>query len=895
MSNILEFALDRYRLGNGLEVVLHQDRAIPIVAVNLWYHVGSKNESPTLTGLAHLFEHLMFEGSAGYDDEYFKPLQEAGGSINGSTSNDRTNYYEVVPSNFLERALWMEADRMGRLLPVLSEAKLENQRSVVQNERRQRIDNQPYGRASEVMAKQLYPDDHPYSWPVIGWMEHIEAATLQDAKDFFETYYRPSNASLVVAGDFEAPTTKDWIERYFGGIPDGSKPPIQEVIESPLDGSRSTELEDRVALPRLDLAWPGITRFHADEPALDFAAQVLAGRSKDSRLKRILDRERRLISTIGAYNATLKLTGQFGIRAYALPGKSLDEIEVVIREQIAELASTPPTEDEMTRIRNFYANQAYARIETLLGRADAFNHYLFYAGDLHARSFIVELDAYQTVTAEDVQRVTASYLNGPYASVRVLPQGGQAKAAREVTEDRSGTHVPKKKGHHDHLPDAGPDPDFRAPAIERATASCGLDLLFVRWPRLPRIDYLLLMRAGSSHDVADKSGLARLTSELLDEGTVRHQGLGLVRKLDHLGATLQSSMGVESGSLSLRCLREMRHESFALLAEVLRQPMLAEDDFERERGRLLAEIAYREEQPAYLADEAIDEAIFGSDHPYGRCCDGREEDLRRIGRADVVDFFERRYRPDGATLLVVGDTTLAEVMEMVEHHFADWKQRGSTDMPTPFERPDVNGQHVVTVDRPGSAQSVIRVGRASIARSSPDYLPLLVANTVLGGQFASRLNLSLREEKGLTYGARSSLTLRRAGGAFTAGAAVQSSGTREAVEEFLTQIASLSDGKPITQEELDYAKAYLIRRFPARFETSGGILSHLAQLALYDLPDDYYSHYVTGIRELTLATVDEVIRRHLRLEGTRVVVVGDPEQTGDLADAVGAIMNGATS
>ncbi|MGL5094409.1 MAG: M16 family metallopeptidase, partial [Planctomycetia bacterium] len=401
----LVLPLESFRLSNGLRVFLLEDHAVPVVAVNVWYHCGSKDDDPACTGLAHLFEHLMFEGSARYDAEYFKPLQEAGGSVNGSTSNDRTNYYEVVPSHFLELALWMEADRMGGLLPVLSQAKLDNQRAVVQNERRQRVDNQPYGRVSELMGTMLYPDGHPYSWPIIGRMEHLDAASLDDVRGFFQAFYHPDNASLAVVGAFDRVEAVQWIEQYFGAIAPGKPRPPLDVAghrrQAPPAPCRQ-DLEEAVALPRVDYAWRAAPRFHADEPALDFASMILGGRTKDSRFKRRLVYREKLASTVDCYHYGQQLSGVFGIRAYALPGVSLDAVEDSIRAEFRRFAAEPPTPDEMQRVRNSLHNQAYSRMETVLGRADALNHYLFSTGAATANSFLDELDAYERVTPADV-------------------------------------------------------------------------------------------------------------------------------------------------------------------------------------------------------------------------------------------------------------------------------------------------------------------------------------------------------------------------------------------------------------------------------------------------------------------------------------------------------------
>lgn len=886
----LSWNLDAYVLGNGLEAYLHRDDSLPLVAVDIWYHVGSKDESPERTGLAHLFEHLMFEGSLNHDDDYFKPLQEAGGSVNGSTSNDRTNYYEVVPSNFLERALWMEADRMAHLLPVLDQAKLDNQRSVVMNERRQRVENQPYGRISERIAKELYPPGHPYSWPVLGWMEHLEAMTLEDVHAFFRRHYRPANAVLVIAGRFEPDQARRWIDAYFGRIPSpaGDVAPDNPVPESRLAREHRVDWEERVGLPRLDLVWPTVPRYHADEPALDVTAQILAGRSRDSRLKRRLVIRDKLVQSIGAFHHCQQLGGQFGVRAFALPHVSPESVRAIVDEEIDSLRRQPPTDEEIQSIRLEFENHAYSRMETILGKADYLNHFRFHQGEVFGDSFKREISRYGKVTGEEVCAVSSKYLLPGRVVVEVRPEG---KHAASPPARPNGDAVGRSLGHKrrgrvaDSLPGPAPTPSFRLPSIERRNLSSGLRVVVVRKPELPRVDVQLLLDAGSFQDTDDKGGLARLVGDVLDEGTTARGGLELARRLDLLGASLSVSTGIESAAVSLRGLRSHWSEAFALFAEVVRSPRFAPADLERERHRLLAEIEYRARQPAYLADEAMDAAIFGRNHPYGRPSDGTPEGLEEITADDLARFHADHYREKG-TLLAVGDIDIDEACRLAERYFEDWFRESRGEPTVQPLLMDSSDDAVTVISRAGAAQSVLRVGKRSVPRTTPDYFPLLVLNTILGGQFASRLNLNLREAKGLTYGARSAFHLRRLAGAFVAGTDVQSSATGLAVAEILREIIDLSGGRPITPAELRFAKAYLIHRFPARFETVGAIAGHLAQLAIYGLPDDYYDHYLERVAAVEISDLAEAARKHLSIHGMKVTVVGDPKYTEALTELV---------
>lgn len=888
VDRVLRFDLEQYSLSNGLRVVLHPDRSLPMAVVNLWYHVGSRDDFAGCTGLAHLFEHLMFEGSLHHDDEYFTPLQEAGGSVNGSTNKDRTNYYEVVPSHFLELALWMEADRMGHLLSVLTPEKLENQRSVVKNERRQRIDNQPYGRVAEEMSQLIYPESDPYRWPVIGWMEDLDRIDLDSAFRFSQTFYTPSNATLVVAGDFDRDKTVAQIERWFGPIPAGPTPKRWEPAarQAPVFEPRRLRIEDAVALPRLDIVWPTMARFHPDEPALDYAAQILAGRSKDSRLKRKLLHEQTLVNSVGGFHATMHRTGQFGVRAFCLEKTSPAEVEQIVRDAIDELKKTPPTEQEVERARNLFRNQAYARIETILSKADAFNHDLFFAKVLSPESFAEELAQYESVTAADIQRVVNDYLIGEPVVGETIPEKVSKSNRAKGTETTTGGEK-HKGGVVGPLPLPDEQRPFQLPPIETATTAQGLRILFVPWRKLPRVDYLFLFPGGSSYDPVEKMGLARLTADVMDEGTLTRDGLQMASDLDMLGAQLSVTTGLESMTVGLRTLGLHRDAAFALLAETMLTPRFAEQDLARERARLLSEIAYHEKDPSSIADEAIDAALYGPEHPYGRTPDGTPETVGRITPADLAAFHAQVVLPEGAALLVVGDTSLPDVLTLVDRHLKDW---GTGSATTRSERPElpepVEGSPLDFHPREGAAQSVLRLATRLMPRNSPDYIPMMLWNTILGGQFTSRLNRILREEKGFTYGVRSSLSCWQRGGMMLASTDVQSSATAEAAGDILRECFGPLNGKPVLESELDYAKAYLSRRFPARFETAGSIASHLAQIVLYDLPLDYYDHFLDLLDSVTVDQIHDVLGRYMARERFKVVIVGDPTCEASLAGAL---------
>jgi zinc protease len=902
MADSLRLELESFTLSNGLEVHLQPDPSAPLVAVNLWYRVGARNERPGGTGLAHLCEHLMFEGSLGHDDDYFRPLQEVGGAVNGSTSRDRTQYHEVVPPPFLELALWMEADRLARLRPALTDAKLENQRRVVINERRQRYENRPYGMAGELMAQTLYPEGHPYSWPVIGHIIDLERFTRADVDRFLAGHYRPDNANLVIAGGFDPGQARDLVERHFAGIVAEGAPAADvraaDLAPVRIGEARSLRLEDRVALPRLDLCWTTGPRYSPDEAALDFVAAILAGRSRESRLKRRLVREERLVSSVSAGNSAQLLAGEFDLVVYLLPGRPFERVEELIHAEIAALAERPPDDEELERVRNDCLNSAWTRIETALGRTSAIAHRRFFLGSVTPTALLEELDLYRRITAADVSDACRRYLLLPALSLRIEPPGATGIRAASVSSGAVAEEGPPKRpgGATSSIPtpllNPAREPVARPPRVERGVTSFGMPVLHVQMPAVPRLDAQLLIPAGSVSEPVDRFGIARLTANLMDEGTRRLDSAALVRQLDRLGARLGASFGVEWSLVALRAIRETREQAFALFAESLLEPRFAAEDFDRERQQLLAALAQRREDPDELAEDAIDDLLFGADHPYARSGLGTETSLAGLSRDLVAEFHADEILSARPTLVTVGPDPLEDSIRLAERHLSAWpgcaaptEANGPRSMaPWTTGRSETAsversppGARFRFVSRPNAAQAVLRVGRLTVPRSSPDHLPLVLANGVLGGQFVSRLNSRLREERGVTYGARSGMISRRFAGSITADADVDAASAREAVDLIHAEFARMAGADPVHAEELAYIKAWLRRRFPARFETPASTLGQVSQLVMHDLPDDHFERWVTDLDAVTLDAVRDVSARRLDPAELRTAVVGPPE------------------
>ena len=925
-----------FRLANGLRVLLHEDHSTPIVGVNLWYHVGSKNEVPGKTGFAHLFEHMMFQGSKNYDDDYFKPIQEAGGTLNGSTNPDRTNYWEIVPSNFLELALFMEADRMGGLLDVLDEKKFRNQQDVVKNEKRQNYDNRPYGLVGAKINSTLYPKNHPYHWLTIGSLEDLTAASLDDVKDFFRRFYTPNNASLCIAGDFDPTEARRLVEKYFGPIPRG--PEVRRVGEqrAALAETKRIGMEDRVALARLYLVWPVPPQFTADEAPLDALASLLAG-GKSSRLYRSLVYERQIAQDVSAFNNAQEIAGQFQIVATAKPGKTLAELEGAINEELERIKEAPPTADELERVYNAREASFIYNLQTVGGfggKNDQLNQYATFLG--RPDYFRQDLARYRAVTADDVRRVARTYLTDRRLVIEVKPRGrgqtsaagpvpeGPQQAAQQTAQQTAGAQpgagaqgagaadkpagaqpqnkpaaaatqpagaapptssapvkaeekAAKRAPQRDlsaNLPKPKSDPRFQLPRVQRRKLSNGLNVLVVEHKELPVVTLNLVVKSGAAADPRERPGVASLTADLLDEGTKTLSALELSNALASIGARLSAGADFDSTGVSLLTLKRHLDRALDLYADVVLNPAFPENDLKRLRSSRLTALQQRRDDANAIAGLVYSSLLYGREHPYGHPAVGDEQSLPLISEQDVRRFYETYYRPNNSALIVVGDVTPAQLMPKLEKAFGAWR-RG--DVPAVDVAPPAAGPRggIYLVDRPGAAQSVIQIGQIGVARSTPDYFPLLVMNTILGGGFVSRINLNLREEKGYTYGARSGFDYRRGPGPFTASAGVETRVTKESVTEFLKELRGIRGAVPVTERELEYAKQGLIRGFPRTFETPDQIAGRLASVVLYDLPDDYFNSYLARVRAVTLKDVERVANRYLDPDRMAILVVGD--------------------
>jgi zinc protease len=938
-----------FRLANGLRVILHEDHSTPIVGVNIWYHVGSKNETPGKTGYAHLFEHMMFQGSRDYDDNYFTPIQEAGGNLNGSTTSDRTNYWEVVPSNFLELALFMESNRMGGLLDVLNDAKLANQRDVVKNEKRQNYDNRPYGLVSARINEILYPENHPYHWLTIGSLDDLTKASIADISDFFRHYYTPNNASLAIAGDFDPADARRMVEKYFGPIQKGPEVVRPDPVQPKLDGTRRVEMQDRVALPRLYVTWHTVPQYTPDEASLDTLASILGG-GKSSRLYRSLVYERQIAQDLSARNGSNELAGTFTITATAKPGKTLAELEGAINEEIEKMKQEAATSDEIERAYNGREAAFIYGLQTIGdfgGKNDQLNQYATFLGK--PGYFSEDLARYRRVTGDEVRRVANQYLNDNRLILSVIPTGrgrsgasgatgavpetpakpnsdpqtgpgttgaasttpstatkttggdkpagaqtqtraqtapsqaaGAAPPATEVapTAPSQGTTKSKRSPMEQsalaaNLPKPKADPKMTLPRIQRRKLSNGLEVLIVEQHELPVVNMNLVIKSGAAADPADRAGLASLAADMLDEGTKTRSSLDISNQLSSIGARLFTGASWDSSNVNLLTLTRHLDRALDIFSDVLLNPSFPDNDLSRLRAQRQVGLQQRRDEANSIAGSVYSSLLYGRNHPYGHPQNGDEASIKATTGADVRGFYETYYRPNNAALIVAGDVTPATIIPQLEKALGAWKPANVPAVNVSAPGQNLGKTRIYLVDRPGAAQSVIQIGQVGVARATPDYFPLLVMNSMLGGAFISRINLNLREDKGYTYGARTGFDYRRGAGPFTASAGVQTAVTKESVYEFMKELRGIRGEIPVTQKELDYQKQAIIRGYPRGFETPEQIARQLSALVLYDLPDDYFNNYLARVQAVSLTDVQRVAQKYLDPDHMAILVVGD--------------------
>jgi zinc protease len=860
-AGIPDIPFEKFVLGNGLTVIVHEDHKAPIVAVNVWYHVGSKNEKRGKTGFAHLFEHLMFNGSEHFNDDYFKALEKVGATdLNGTTNKDRTNYFQNVPTSALDLALFMESDRMGHLMGAVDQARLDEQRGVVQNEKRQG-ENQPYGQSYNLLTENTYPAGHPYSWTVIGSMEDLTAASMDDVKEWFRTYYGPSNAVLAIAGDVTVADAKARVEKYFGHIPPG--PPIakHEVWVAKMSGTKRGVLQDRVPQARITMIWNVPEWGAPEETLLDIASDVLAA-GKTSRLYKRLVYDDQIATDVSAYMNPSEIGGQFGISATAKPGGDLRTVEKAIREELARFLNAGPTPDELERVKTQYRAQFVRGIERIGGfggKSDILATNQVYGGD--PGGYKTRLVREEAATADDVRKTSQAWLSDGVYILEAHPFPQLAATGKGV--DRS------------VLPQAPQPPDPKLPAVERAKLSNGLQVVVARRDAVPVVNFNLLVDAGSAGDGA-APGTASLTMNMLDEGTTTRSALQISDELERLGANLFTGAGLDFCNVTLSALKENLEGSLKLFADVVLNPSFPQADLDRLKKQQLAGIAREKVTPNAMGLRVIPALLYGAGHPYATpfTGSGTEAAVSAMTRDQLAAFHKAWFKPNNATLVVVGATSFAELKPQLEALLGSWKAGEAPKKAIATVAPRTKTE-VYIIDRPGSQQSVIFGGMLAPPRNNPDEVALDAVQQVLGGSFTSRINMNLREDKHWSYGAQMALPGARGQRPYFAMAPVQGDKTKEAVAEIAKELAGIVGDKPVSAAELAKAQGNLTLTLSGRWETNAAVAGSLGQIVQFGLPADYFDTYPAKVRALQLAGAQAVAKKVIHPDGVVYVVVGD--------------------
>jgi zinc protease len=858
----IDIPYQRFVLPNGLTVIVHEDHKAPIVAVNVWYHVGSKNERPGRTGFAHLFEHLMFNGSENYDKDFFGPMEQAGATdMNGTTNEDRTNYFQNVPTNAVDLTLWMESDRMGHLTGAISQPKLDEQRGVVQNEKRQG-ENEPYGKVWDFLTPKLYPANHPYSWTVIGSMEDLDAAKLDDVKGWFQTYYGAANAVVVIAGDIDAATARQKVEKYFGDIPAGPPVARQEAWIAKRTGSQRGIMQDRVPQARIYKVWntPGWGTPEADY--LSLISDVLT-EGKSSRLFKRLVYDDQTATDVSAYMDLREIGGLFVVEATARPGVELATVERAVDQEMRRLLAEGPTADEVRRVKTQYRAgfiRGVERIGGFGGKSDVLAQGEVFAG--RPDYYKVRLNRVQQATPAQLVGTARQWLiDGLYnLEVHPYPEFQTASAAA----DRS------------KLPAPGAPPNSKFPELERTTLSNGLKVVLARRPSIPQVRFDLLLDAGFAADQSGIPGTASLALAMMDEGTSHLNAIQISDRLAQVGANLSTGSKLDVSSVSLEALKENLDASLAIYADVVLNPSFPRSDFERLKKQRLAQIQQEKADPVGLALRVFPGLLYGPGHAYSNpwTGSGTEESTAKITRDNLVRFHQAWFKPNHATLVVVGATTMAEIKPKLEQLFAGW-QPGlvpAKSIATVRQQPRPT---VYLMDRPGSLQSVIIAGHVAPPKANPQEVTIQTMNGVLGSDFGSRINMNLREDKHWAYGAYTFFRDARGQRPFVAYAPVQTDKTKEAVVELNKELRGILKDRPIQPAELARAQASLTLTLPGSWETMSALSGAIVDIVTFGLEDRYYDTFAEKVRAQTVLSLTSVAGDVIHPDQLVWVIVGD--------------------
>ena len=879
----------KYVLDNGLVLLIHEDHSDPIVHVDVTYHVGSAREEIGRSGFAHFFEHMMFQGSDHVaDEEHFKIVTEAGGRMNGTTNSDRTNYFETLPKNQLETALWLEADRMGFLLDAVTQEKFEVQRATVKNERGQRIDNRPYGLVGEKTGQALYPYAHPYSWPVIGYMKDLDAASLQDLKNFFLRWYGPNNATLTVAGDISEAEVLEMAQQYFGSIPKG---PAVENMEAPkvsIASDRYVSYEDNVRFPLLQMIYPAVPARHSDEAPLDVLADILGG-GKNSIFYKNFDKTGLAVQS-SVYNPSSELGGMFTFSVVAFPGKSLEEMETMVRKSILEFEFRGVTDDDLTRFKASYEASEIQGLASVSGKASKLAYYQTFTGN---PGYIKEdLARYANVTKEDVMRVYNTYIKDKHGVILSVVPKEQSNfvAGTDNYEIPTSGYVEKNTLQYDTLvynkandnfdrsmrPSAGANPVVEVPEYWKTTFANGLKVIGTVNDELPTTTIQLSVPAGHRYETTDKAGIATLMAGMLEEKTQNYTAEEIQEKLEKLGANIWINSGSDNVSITISTLTKNLDEVIPLAEQMIFKPAFAQEDFDRLKSQQLEAIANQATSADVIANNNFNQLLYGKNSIKGVPSMGTEASVASISLKDVQGYYNTHFGQDGAKLVVVADLSQDEVLPKLLP-FINW-EGNTTAKPALPEAPEFGETKIYLIDKENAPQSEVRIGYLTNMVYNPlgEHFKATAMNYTLGGAFNSRINLNLREDKGYTYGARSRFSGGKEPGAFSAGAAVRGDATAASIKEFMSEISKYRS-KGITTSELSFTKSSIGQADALKYETARQKAGFLRRLLDYDLDASYVKEQTSMLNAMTVSEVNQLAKKHLPEDKMEILVVGDKE------------------
>ncbi|MEK6806047.1 MAG: pitrilysin family protein [Pseudomonadota bacterium] len=860
----VRMAYQKHILGNGLTLILHEDHKAPVVAINVWYHVGSKDERPGRTGFAHLFEHLMFNGSEHHNDEFFRPLEAIGATkMNGTTWYDRTNYFQNVPVNALDMTLWLESDRMGHLLGVIDQLRLDEQREVVLNEKRQG-ENEPYGKVEDLVAAATYPAGHPYSWTTIGSEADLKAAALADVKQWFRDHYGAANAVLVVAGDINPAEVKAKVEKYFGDIAPGPAQKRHGEWVAKMSGEKRATLQDRVPQVRLYKVW-NIPGYCADDNnRLGLAAAVLAD-GKNSRLYQRLVYREQTATSVDIGIGPFEIGSQFALDVMVKPGGDIRAVEKAVDEELRRFLDEGPTADELSRVKTkVFAGEVRGleRLDGFGGKSAKLAEYQVYCGT--PDRYFELLEGIKTATTAEIREAAKAWLSDGVFVLDVEP-------IPEFTASKTGADRSK-------LPSAGAPPALKLPPLQRDQLSNGLKIVLAERHEAPVVQMSLMADAGFAADQGIKAGTAKLTMDMLDEGTRELDALTIARRQEELGAVISAGSTLDTSAVGLNTLTTQLEPGLDLYAEVLLNPSFPANELERLRKLQLAAIQQEKAQPRGIATRLYPKLIYGEGHAYAnpRSGLGYEDSVKAITVEDLRGFHQRWFRPDNATLLIVGDTTLAQVKPLLEKRLGNW---GAPSVAKPTKNIAAVGlpaqTRVFLINKTGAEQTLLLAAHVAPPKSDPDDLAMLTVVTALGGNFVSRLNMNLREEKHWSYGAYAGLSDARGPRPFVAYAPVQTDKTAESIREMQRELSELVGKRPLSATELSFAKNSLVLSLPGENETVGELGRSYATILTYGLPDSYWNDYVTQVSGLSAGPVEAAARKLVQPQALTWVIVGD--------------------